>query len=192
MFKALKEKASDILEQGKQGLLSEDQSVYFGPLWESNEHTWQCNACQAPFQPPIVTKHHCRYCGLIYCNSCAPVLPSNTNVITMSAAKFVASQNENGQHKINAPPGAIILDASIRVCSFCMDGRSPGSTLRYKAKDQMADVHVKHKLLAPKSAHSKRMKNKDDKDSLHVVANAIGLGEHHDGHSKVISLSRRR
>ena len=38
-----------------------------------------------------------------------------------------------------------------------------------KQRGSNGDVHVKHKLLAPKSAHSKRMKNKDDKDSLHVV-----------------------
>ena len=185
MFKTLKAKASDFLEQSKQGLIAEDQSGYFGDLWESNEHTWKCRACATPFQPPITTKHHCRGCGLIYCNACAPSTPTNTNAITKAAAEFVASHNVRGQHD-SAPLGAIVVDAEVRVCAACFDGQSPGSVLRYKVKGLLGKMQSSHKPLAPKSAHSKRMKKDGDEEGL---LDAIGLGEHHE-HSRIISLSR--
>ena len=39
--------------------------------WVSSDHVSNCNRCRAPFTF-VRRKHHCRVCGLVFCNSCSP------------------------------------------------------------------------------------------------------------------------
>jgi len=41
------------------------------PKWQDDETAPACNDCEAQFSW-FTRKHHCRYCGLVYCHSCSP------------------------------------------------------------------------------------------------------------------------
>jgi len=39
-------------------------------LWQEDEEATVCGKCRAEFQFPVTSKHHCRLCGLIFCDAC--------------------------------------------------------------------------------------------------------------------------
>lgn len=45
------------------------------PHWVPNEFTEECRCCQKPFGV-LRSKHHCRACGLVFCDVCTPHLLS--------------------------------------------------------------------------------------------------------------------
>ncbi|GMH04128.1 hypothetical protein Nepgr_005967 [Nepenthes gracilis] len=40
------------------------------PEWLPDSSTMGCMQCTAPFKPLICTRHHCRFCGGIFCGAC--------------------------------------------------------------------------------------------------------------------------
>ncbi|KAI5906707.1 hypothetical protein K4G61_g366 [Candida parapsilosis] len=60
--------------------------------WQSNSATDACMACLRPFHSPLVTmiydvprRHHCRFCGLVFCKSCLDI-GSGSDECSMSSS----------------------------------------------------------------------------------------------------------
>jgi len=59
----------------------QDIQTFVGPRWELDEEAQQCRRCNSDFDC-INRRHHCRYCGKIYCGKCSHVfmiLPTEFN-----------------------------------------------------------------------------------------------------------------
>ena len=39
------------------------------PVWKANDSATECTACGLVFNM-LIRRHHCRYCGHIFCNEC--------------------------------------------------------------------------------------------------------------------------
>lgn len=39
--------------------------------WTNDKNVTNCHSCQKLFVPLFVWKHHCRFCGKVFCNNCA-------------------------------------------------------------------------------------------------------------------------
>lgn len=39
--------------------------------WISDKSVSKCKACERSFIPLLVWRHHCRFCGCVFCSDCA-------------------------------------------------------------------------------------------------------------------------
>ena len=99
------------LNEGSAALI-EDDSVYYGPLWEANEMVYNCRGCRLAFLA-LRTKHHCRYCASVYCNECVPGSEVSSSSITRAAAKACENTSEE-----------------VKVCRGCLNGETPGDEIK--------------------------------------------------------------
>jgi hypothetical protein len=53
-------------------------------VWRDDRGVRACAGCKARFTL-IRRKHHCRWCGNVFCNSCSPLLPSGTQRVRRCA-----------------------------------------------------------------------------------------------------------
>eukprot|EP00656_Telonema_subtile_P016033 TRINITY_DN18446_c0_g1_i2.p1 TRINITY_DN18446_c0_g1~~TRINITY_DN18446_c0_g1_i2.p1 ORF type:complete len:298 (+),score=59.63 TRINITY_DN18446_c0_g1_i2:250-1143(+) len=90
-----KQRAGSIL-RGKSGGESEDadsatNAAKYGVPWKSDSEADQCAACWAPFTAAN-RRHHCRFCGDIFCGKCSSqeLLHPNTNTAERSCDPCVS------------------------------------------------------------------------------------------------------
>jgi hypothetical protein len=84
-----------------------DEMAAFSSLWEIPEPIECCRGCEAKFS---TRKHHCRSCGGVFCDDCAP-------------SAFPASAFEEGL----IPKALHIAEgAAVRLCNGCKRGECPG------------------------------------------------------------------
>jgi hypothetical protein len=120
--------------------------------WDEDEVVSNCRACQVEFTS-IIRRHHCRDCGGIYCDTCAPLCPTDRTSISAPTQRDSIS---GGDSKSLTPPSnkgwypgkylgrkrPTSLDAgtagmdtsesgtSARSCIGCRLGETPGETVR--------------------------------------------------------------
>ena len=87
-------------------------------LWADDEANNTCSKCRIPFSYTVF-KHHCRKCGLIFCNECS------RSKLLIPAEELVLRPPENWLTKVQSSlPAAIVNDedgfrAPKRVCDGC-------------------------------------------------------------------------
>ena len=60
--------------------------------WESDLHSTCCHSCQSRFDKMFKRRHHCRLCGLLFCEKCS----STRSLIPPSALVLKAADRTNG------------------------------------------------------------------------------------------------
>ena len=58
-------------EQQQQPINPDISSPRLSSQWTSDSQSNYCNACQSKFDAFLNRKHHCRLCGLVFCNNCS-------------------------------------------------------------------------------------------------------------------------
>jgi SH3 domain-containing YSC84-like protein 1 len=87
-------------------------------LWADDEANSTCSKCRSPFSYAVY-KHHCRKCGLIFCNECS------RSKLLIPAEELVLRPPENWLTKVQSSlPSAVVNDedgfrAPKRVCDGC-------------------------------------------------------------------------
>lgn len=113
-----------------------------GTCWDDDNVVHTCRNCVVEFGSTI-RKHHCRICGGIYCDTCAPIGEAAVTVEPDGAARTVDSGWYPGKYLGRKNPhsptssGAAITTASEgnRACLGCRLGETPNERLRALLKD---------------------------------------------------------
>ena len=58
-------------QQQEQPINPDLSSPRLSSQWISDSQSAYCNACQSKFDAFLNRKHHCRLCGLVFCNNCS-------------------------------------------------------------------------------------------------------------------------
>ena len=65
------------------------QRLSHRPSWIPDEFSRQCSHCQKPFTM-MRGKHHCRACGLVFCDACTFILPSLPKLVHFTSKRVCA------------------------------------------------------------------------------------------------------
>jgi lipid-binding SYLF domain-containing protein len=63
--------ASDYTHNSARTMVAADGTPFLEPRWQPDEETENCNKCRVEFDFWWNRKHHCRHCGLIFCDTCS-------------------------------------------------------------------------------------------------------------------------
>ena len=85
-------------QQQQQPINPDISSPRLSSQWTSDSQSSYCNACTSKFDAFLNRKHHCRLCGLVFCNNC-----SNTRSLIPPSALVLrgfASHSNDGDSSI--------------------------------------------------------------------------------------------
>lgn len=63
--------ASDYTHNSTRAIVGPDGQPFLEPRWQPDEETNNCTKCHKEFDFFWNRKHHCRHCGMIFCDSCS-------------------------------------------------------------------------------------------------------------------------
>ena len=63
--------ASDYTHNSTRSMVGPDGTPFLEPRWQPDEEIENCNKCHREFDFFWNRKHHCRHCGLIFCDGCS-------------------------------------------------------------------------------------------------------------------------
>ena len=86
-----REMLSEFTEAWKDDLV---QRLSHRPHWVPNEFSRECSRCRKPFTL-LRARHHCRSCGLIFCDGCSVILPSLPKLVYFTSQRVCRECEKN-------------------------------------------------------------------------------------------------
>jgi hypothetical protein len=105
--------AATALNDNALAILDNKDAAVLKELWEPSENCSVCRDCQLQFIAPVRTKHHCRGCGSVYCQSCLSDIEINASSVSREVARKL---------DVKEP-------STVKLCKGCIRGDSPGEEI---------------------------------------------------------------
>ena len=118
-------------------MLDNKDAAVLQELWEPSENCSVCRDCQLQFIAPVRTKHHCRGCGSVYCQSCLAEVEIDSSSVSRGVARKL---------DVKEP-------STVKLCKGCVRGDAPGE-------------EICNQVLTLLQAASKKSKSKGGTSSL--------------------------